>query len=146
MTRSSPAASATESQSAPTTSTQAPAPAKVLGKTVHRVPAGHHQALPYTGPAPVVPTSAVGLLLLLAGSWVLVRWPAAAGSSGYDAALLTGCSVTARSPRNDGAIDRLRSAGHQLARPSSAAIDGTSSDRTTNVSSSSPAVTAKPVS
>lgn len=114
----------------------------VLGKTVHR----QGQALPYTGPAPIVPTSALGLVAILGGSWLLVRWPGTATASSYDAAFADGCSVTARSPRSDGAIDRLRSPGHQLARPSSAATDGTSNERTTNVSSSSPAVTANPVS
>ena len=114
----------------------------VLGQTVHR----QGQALPYTGPAPVVPTSAVGLLAIIGGAWLIVRWPAAAPSTSYDAALLTGRSVTARSPRSDGAIERLRSPGHQFIRPSSAATDGTSSDLTSNVSSSKPAVTAKPVS
>lgn len=115
----------------------------VLGQTVHR----QGQALPYTGPAPVVPTGAIGLLAIIGGSWLLVRWPSGTTTTtGYDAALLAGRSVTARKPRSDGAIDRLRSPGHQLARPSKAAIDGTSNERTTNVSSSSPAVTAKPVS
>lgn len=135
-----------------TTSTTPPArphqsPTRVLGKTVHRAARGQAQALPYTGPAPVVPTGAIGLLALIGGAWLLVRWPASATATGYDAASVTGgVSVTLRSPRSDGAIERLRSPGHQLARPSSAAIDGTSSDRTTNVSSSSPAVTANPVS
>jgi hypothetical protein len=119
---------------------------KVLGQTVQRTPHGHPKALPFTGSAPVVPTSAIGLVVLVAGSWLLVRWPAAAPSTGYDATLLAGPSVMARSPRNDGAIGRLRSPGHQFALPSSAATEGTSSERTTNVSSSSPAVTANPVS
>jgi hypothetical protein len=119
---------------------------KVLGETAHRTPHRQGQALPFTGPAPIVPTGAIGLLTLVAGSWLLVRWPAGAPSTGYDATLVDGPSVTLRRPRNDGAIARLRSPGHQLARPSSAATDGTSSERTTNVSSNSPAVTANPVS
>jgi hypothetical protein len=119
---------------------------KVLGETAHRAPHRQGQALPFTGPAPIVPTGAIGLLTLVAGSWLLVRWPAATSSTGYDATFVSGFSVARRSPLNDGAIDRLRSPGHQLARPSSAATDGTSSERTTNVSSSSPAVTANPVS
>src|SRR3954453_24000484 len=119
---------------------------KVLGEAAHRAARGHGQSLPFTGPAPVVPTGAIGLLMLVAGSWLLVRWPAGNPSTGYDAAFMSGSSVTLRNPLNDGAIDRLRAHGHQLARPSNAATDGTSSDRTTNVSSSSPAVTANPVS
>lgn len=114
----------------------------VLGKTVHR----QGQALPYTGPAPVVPTSAIGLLAVIGGTWMLVRWPASVPPVRYDAALVGSRSVTVRNPRRDGAIERLRSPGHQLVRPSSAATEGTSNDRTTKVSSSSPAVTAKPVS
>ena len=136
-----------------TTSTaQAPAakhqaPSRVLGKTVHRAARGQAQALPFTGPAPMVPASAIGLLAVIGGAWLLVRWPAAAQvSGGYDATFAGGVSVTVRNPFRDGAIERLRSPGHQLARPSTAAIDGTSSDLTTNVSSSSPAVTANPVS
>jgi hypothetical protein len=119
---------------------------KVLGETAHRAPRGQAQALPFTGPAPIVPTSAIGLLTLAAGSWLLVRWPACSPSAGYDATLVSGSSVTLRSPLSDGAIERLRFPGHQFARPSSAATDGTRSERTTNVSSSSPAVTANPVS
>jgi len=122
-------------------------PIRVLGKTVHRAASGQGQALPYTGPAPLAPTGAIGLLALIGGAWMLVRWPASTTVTSYDAASLTGgVSVTLRSPRNDGAIERLRSPGHQFAGPSSAATDGTSSDLTTNVSSSSPAVTANPVS
>jgi hypothetical protein len=147
----SPASPTSQPQSTASGSTTPATPrqhpkAKVLGQTVQRKPHGHGQALPFTGSAPVVPTSAVGLVVLVAGSWLLVRWPAAAPAAGYDATLLADPSVTARSPRNDGAIGRLRSPGHQFALPSSAATDGTSSDRTTNVSNSSPAVTAKPVS
>jgi len=119
---------------------------KVLGETAHRAPHKGAQTLPFTGPAPIVPTSAIGLLTFVAGSWLLVRWPARTPSSGYDATFVRGSSVTLRMPLNDGAIARLRSPGHQLARPSSAATEGTSSDRTTNVSSSSPVVTANPVS
>ena len=122
-------------------------PVRVLGKTVHRAARGQAQALPFTGPAPVVPAGAIGLLALIGGAWLLVRWPAAPSvSAGYDATLVGGVSVTVRNPRSDGAIERLRSPGHQFARPSTAAIEGTSSDLTTNVSSSSPAVTANPVS
>jgi len=117
---------------------------KVLGETAHRAPRG--QTLPFTGPAPIAPTGAIGLLTLVAGSWLLVRWPARTPSTGYDATFVSGSSVTVRNPLNDGAIDRLRAPGHQLARPSNAATEGTSSERTTNVSSSSPAVTANPVS
>ena len=118
---------------------------KVLGETAHRAPHRPVEKLPFTGPAPLAPTGAIGLLTLVAGSWMLVRWPRTS-PRGYDATLVSGSSVTLRNPLSDGAIDRLRSPGHQLARPSSAATDGTSSDRTTNVSSSSPAVTANPVS
>ena len=117
----------------------------VLGKTVHRA-RGQAQDLPFTGPAPVVPTGAVGLVAVIGGAWMLVRWPAGTPSMSYDAALADGFPVTARNPRSDGAIARLRSPGHQLARPSSAASDGTSNERTTNVSSNNPAVTANPVS
>ena len=121
-------------------------PIHVLGKTVHRAARGQAQNLPFTGPAPVVPTGAIGLVAIIGGAWMLVRWPAGTPSLTYDAAFADGFSVTARKPRSDGAIDRLRSPGHQLARPSSAATDGTSNERTTKVSSSNPAVTAKPVS
>jgi hypothetical protein len=118
----------------------------VLGKTVHRAARGQAQALPYTGPAPVVPTGAIGLVAVIGGAWMLVRWPSGTPPVSYDATLADGFSVTARKPRSDGAIERLRSPGHQLARPSNAATDGTSNDRTMKVSSSSPAVTANPVS
>jgi hypothetical protein len=153
-----PSTAATTASSSPLTATGAPttgagtaAPrhhtsTHVLGQTVQRTPHRHGQALPFTGSTPVVPTSAIGLLAVVAGSWMLVRWPAGTPSDSYDAAFVLGRSVTARKPRSDGAIDRLRWPGHQLARPSSAAIDGTSNDRTTNVSSNSPAVRAKPVS
>ena len=148
------------SSAAPTTSTTTMTPAAqrsavrphqtpthVLGQTVHRSARGQApQALPYTGPAPVVPTGAIGLLALIGGAWLLVRWPVSAAATGYDAASVTGVSVTVRNPRSEGAIERLRSPGHQFDRPSSAATDGTSSDLTTNVSSNSPAVTANPVS
>ena len=121
-------------------------PIHVLGKTVHRSARGQAQALPYTGPAPVVPTGAIGLVAVIGGAWMLVRWPAGTPSSSYEAAFVDGLSVTARSPRREGAIDRLRSPGHQFLRPSNAATEGTRSERTTNVSSNNPAVTAKPVS
>ena len=126
-------------------------PAKVLGKTVHRAGGAQSQVLPFTGPSPVAPMTALGVLLLAGGAWMLARWPqrpaVALGSvDGQDATLADCSSVTVRSPRNDGAIERLRSVGHQLARPSNAATDGTSSERTTNVSSSNPAVIANPVS
>src|SRR4051794_39923770 len=104
--------------------------------------------LPFTGPAPVAPSLGLGVLLMVCGCWLLVRSeplrPVYEAARGLSA--LSRSPGRARRPSNDGAIARLRSPGHQLARPSSAATDGTRSDRTTKVSSNSPAVTANPVS
>lgn len=59
----------------------------------HQPPAGATGTLPFTGTPPVPATTALGILLTLAGSWTLVRVPGAPGVS---------VTVT------DAALDRLR--------------------------------------
>jgi hypothetical protein len=100
----------------------------VLGEQRHRSAHRGHRpqpvvsdVLPFTGPAPLGPSLALGLLLLIAGMWLLAGAPPAATigvALRYDAArgfsALARSSTTARKPRSDGAIARLRSPGHQL--------------------------------
>jgi hypothetical protein len=100
----------------------------VLGEQRHRAAHRGHPAqpvgsdvLPFTGPVPLAPSLALGLLLLIAGMWLLAGAPPATtigAALRYDAArglsALARSSVTERSPRSDGAIARLRSPGHQL--------------------------------
>jgi hypothetical protein len=99
--------------------------ANVLGEQRHRTshrghsaPAGAapvSDALPFTGPAPLAPTLALGLLLLAAGMWLIASAPSA-GTLGiavrYDAtrglAALARSSRTLREPRGGDAIGRLR--------------------------------------
>ena len=150
---STPVATATPTTPTPSlTPTPTPAPtrshkkprAHVLGKTAHRSP-GDAEELAFSGPPPIEPTLALGVLLVVAGCWLLALRPAVP-VAGYDATFTRSSPTGVRRPRSAGAIDRLRSPGHQLACPSSAATAGTSSERTTNVSRSNPTVMAKPVS
>jgi hypothetical protein len=55
--------------------------------------AGHAKSLPFTGPPPVAATTALGLLLAVAGAWTLAGVPG---------------PVEAPFPVANGAVDRLR--------------------------------------
>jgi hypothetical protein len=130
--------SATERPAVATTPTPSPSPSRpavrpvrqhpsVLGEHHARQRAQHPQeleALPFTGPFPVSPAVALGLLLVAGGSWSMVaaaprmRVVGSVVVEVQDAA--RGLSVLARVPtgvripRSDDAIGRLRSPGHQL--------------------------------
>jgi len=69
--------------------------------------------LPFTGSAPVPPTFALALLLVASGSWILARWPALSYEAARGLSALARSGGSRRRPPSDGAIDRLRSPGHQ---------------------------------
>src|SRR3954453_9903215 len=91
---------------APTRSHKKP-PAHVLGKTAHRSP-GDAEELAFSGPPPIEPTLALGVLLVVAGCWLLALRPAVP-VAGYDATFTRSSPTGVRRPRSAGAIDRLRS-------------------------------------